>query len=206
MDDVRIKLSCANFVMKEGPAKEIMEEQWRVIIKTSNRMKTQVKWVMPPEGTVKINTDGSLKNNRGSWGAAMRDHEGQAVKIAHGISPYNSIDEIEMDAAYQGLELAWKHGFRDVFINVDSSTILHYLKMQEPPWIVRQRVKKMKELMEKMNTCIVEHCHREVNMHADELASLRVDEREVELDVNDLSNKCNGIILDDRSGKMYGRE
>lgn len=55
----------------------------------------------PSIGTVKLNTDRSLKNDHGSWGAAIRDHEGQVVKAAHGHSPCKRIDEMELHVVDQ---------------------------------------------------------------------------------------------------------
>lgn len=38
----------------------------------------------PQEGMIKINIDGLLRNNRGNWGAALRMHDGNVCRVAHG--------------------------------------------------------------------------------------------------------------------------
>lgn len=88
----------------------------------------------------------------------MCDHEGEVRKAAYCRSQFSSINEIKLDAICQGLKLATRYGLKEVFLHVDSSMIVHYMKMHEPPWIVRQRVNEIKALMEEINTCILEHC------------------------------------------------
>lgn len=65
-------------------------------------------------GMLKLNTDGSLQNNVGSWGAVFRNHEGRVVKLAPGHCLFMSIDEIELDVVHQGLKIAVRHRYSKV--------------------------------------------------------------------------------------------
>lgn len=59
--------------------------------------------------------------------------------------------------------------------------------------------------MAEMETCQVQHCYRETNALADELAGMCVNDRVVEMDIENLSDKCNAIINSDKCGKLYER-
>lgn len=58
------------------------------------------------------------------------------MKMAYGLSPLKSIDEIKLDALYQGVKMAIAHGYQNIIINVDSATVVHYIKMEKPSWSV----------------------------------------------------------------------
>lgn len=117
-----------------------------------------VCWTKPPVGIIKLNIDGSLRNRRGTWGAASRDSNGDLFKTAYGSSIWTAIDEIEMDRIEQGLRLAGKYGIKD--INVDSSIVVHYLKTTKPPWHLGGMVEKIKGEMNNLNSYVLEHCYR----------------------------------------------
>lgn len=60
------------------------------------------------------------RNNKGYWGATVRDDNGEVLCAAQGTSPYHRIDFIELDTLYQGLILAREYGYMEVEANVDS--------------------------------------------------------------------------------------
>lgn len=59
--------------------------------------------------------------------------------------------------------------------------------------------------MEEAATCVVEHCYRESNSLADELAKMDTGQRLVEIDVFFLSYKFNQIIEREKRENMYER-
>lgn len=128
LEEVRIKMAGNAYDMNNGEERRLMEERWGITIDDSGRRSSWVSWTKPPVGTVKLNTDGSLNNNKGAWGAALRDCEGNVLRAAHGVSPYTSIDAIEVDAVYQGMQLALRYGYRKIIINVDSTTAVFYIR------------------------------------------------------------------------------
>ena len=52
----------------------------------THREKATPKWSVPPQGQLKINTDGSFIPDtlQGSWGFIIRDHEGEAILAGAG--------------------------------------------------------------------------------------------------------------------------
>lgn len=64
------------------------------------------------------------------WGVAIRNHEGDVLRVAHGFSLYCSIDGIELDAIEQGLLITQRYGFRNILVNTDSTTLVYYLKTE----------------------------------------------------------------------------
>lgn len=92
-----------------------------------------MRWNKPVHRRAKVNADGSWRNSKGYWGAAVRDDNGEVFFLTRGTSPYHRIDIIELDALYQGLLLAMEDGYREVEVNMDSEVIIHYLKMVAPP-------------------------------------------------------------------------
>lgn len=95
--DVRVRIVTNNYTMEESPNRLLMEERWGISIEVGKRRTIRTKWIKPLIGVVKLNTDGSLSNTA-KWGAAVRDHEGGILAVAHEVSPFSSIDEIELDA------------------------------------------------------------------------------------------------------------
>lgn len=98
-----------------------------------------------------------------------------------------------------------KYGLADLIVNVDSSTVVSYLKIKVPPWNARSKVKRIKETMVLLKSCVVEHCYRETNALAEVIADMDACVRLEELDATQLSYACNSIIIDDKNGKLYER-
>lgn len=204
LNDVRVRMAANRYSMEDTQSRQYLEERWGINIEIKRKKLIGTKWNKPPIGVVKLNTDGSLSKDS-KWGAVVWDHEGEALAAAHGISPYTLIDEIELDAVQQGLKVVKRHGFRELIINIDSATVVHYLRMEDPPWNVRHRVHRIKQDMEEMRMCLVEHYYREANSLADELASMEARERFEEIDINSMSVKCNEIISREKCDHMYER-
>lgn len=140
-------------------------------------------------GMAKLHLDGSLNNDRGSWGAMIRDEHGDLGRVAHGFSPFKSMDEIQLDTVEHGTKLALKYFYQDLVINVDSTNVWHCLKLDDPPWNVRHKLKNIKYAIGWMNSCVIEHSYRETNSLADKLAGMAMNERFLELDILYLSNE-----------------
>lgn len=105
------------------------------------------------------------------------------MKIAHEFSPYQSIDLIEFDDLEQGIKLALKYGLTDLTMNLDSTTMLSYIKIDEPPWNLRSKVRRIKGFIAMFNSCVLEHYYKETNALVDAIADIGTDARLVELNV-----------------------
>lgn len=81
---------------------------------------------------MKLNINKSIRNGEGFWGVAIRGSMGKVCRVVHGASLWSCIDEVELDALEQGLQLSWNYGYDRLVVNVDSAIILHYAKMDQP--------------------------------------------------------------------------
>lgn len=148
--------------MLHGLGRDSMVQRWGVLeAKASNQ-----RWISqenPLPGYVNIDTDGSLCNREGKWGAVIRNSEEGPVKVPHGISQYKTVDIIELEGIAQRIALALSNGYEKCVINVGSQTMVHYLIMDNPPWTVRYELGNIKADMGEFQACSLEHCHRETN-------------------------------------------
>lgn len=85
-----------------------------------------------------------------------------------------------------GHDVGKMHGHSKLIVNVDSTVVTTYLKMHSLPWNLKHKIQLIKQHMESMEACIIEHCYRETNTLADEIASIGASERFVEMDVENL--------------------
>lgn len=73
-----------------------------------------VKWGRLAEGRFKLSTDGLLYNGKGFCGAAIRNYEGEVVRAVHGTCEETTINCIELQTMYMGLQLAQKYGIKNL--------------------------------------------------------------------------------------------
>ncbi|XP_038687586.1 uncharacterized protein LOC119986972 [Tripterygium wilfordii] len=134
-----------------------------------------VGWSPPPDGWVKLNTDGCCKGMTGLavGGGLVRDVRGRwliGFSINIGIC---SAVEAELWAVFEGLSLAWQNGFRKVFLETDSLVVASWLQDGCVPNIpISNLIYKCCDLLKKdweVNIC---HVLREGNRCADLLANL----------------------------------
>jgi ribonuclease HI len=89
------------------------------------------KWNAPPQGQLKINTDGSFipETLQGCWGFIVRDHEGGAVLAGAGrLGAAPDALSIEATACQQALQAATDYGISRIQVEVDSSVLQHALQ------------------------------------------------------------------------------
>ena len=90
-----------------------------------NRTEILVRWTAPPEGWMKMNTDGASHGNPGpaAAGGVMRNDEGEwcggfVVIIGRCGAPL-----AELWGVYYGLVVAWEKGVRRLEVEVDSKVV-----------------------------------------------------------------------------------
>lgn len=89
-----------------------------------------VQWLKPPCGWVKINCDGSVRNNPGSSGGGgiLRDANGDfqgAFSSHYGIGSNN---RAELRALFDGIQLCKRLSYFNVIIESDSKTIVDWFR------------------------------------------------------------------------------
>jgi ribonuclease HI len=100
-----------------------------------SRPSVTTRWVPPPEGCVKINSDGSFdcSSNQGAGAAVIRNHEG--IVLAATTKWYGPIHDAlvaEALAAREGLKLARQLEFSDIILESDSSILVRILNEEVP--------------------------------------------------------------------------
>ncbi|KAK1283225.1 hypothetical protein QJS10_CPB21g01807 [Acorus calamus] len=76
-----------------------------IVLEPKSSISILVKWVLPPPGWVKINSDGSLGEDRYGFGAVVRDSRGDCVLAMVERSQAASINILELKGLLAGLRL-----------------------------------------------------------------------------------------------------
>jgi hypothetical protein len=101
-------------------AKEIMEIHKDPVSFPSNKQK---KWCKPPEGWLKMNSDGALHAVRGegSWGYVIRDETGDVIAAGAGaLSHIRDALQAEVHASIRGVQVASEKGITKIILETDS--------------------------------------------------------------------------------------
>ncbi|XP_071685472.1 uncharacterized protein [Lolium perenne] len=122
-----------------NPAKGKTVVTWeRSKVMSKKRLETHVPplrpWRKPPEGRVKLNTDGSFCEEPGVGGAGMilRDAEGQIIVSACKLlNPCQSPLEAELEACCDGLALALEWSTLPCTVELDSSVAVKMIQSPE---------------------------------------------------------------------------
>lgn len=88
-----------------------------------------VRWLFPPEGWFKVNTDGASKGNSGmvGCGGVLRDDQGRWVSGFDMNIGYCSAFRAELWGILKGVELAWNNGIRRLVVESYSASIISLL-------------------------------------------------------------------------------
>ncbi|KAF6159298.1 hypothetical protein GIB67_032069 [Kingdonia uniflora] len=141
----------------------------------------KAKLAKPPPGYHAINTDGSL-SEVGGFRATMRTEKGISVKAVTGRVRAQSIIIYELQGIEVGMLLGLKLEINKVILCIDSGEAYHlFNKNGKPPWQVQRLVERIKILMLRFGSCIVEQVFREANVAADNLSKIKPAEGFIEL-------------------------
>ena len=88
---------------------------------TSNHF---VRWHSPHPGAIKINFDGSLKQESASGGFILRDWTGRLIKAGAANYGNTSILVAEARVLRDGVRLAIQEGFKNIIIEGDNLTVI----------------------------------------------------------------------------------
>lgn len=94
-----------------------------------------VKWVKPPQGQVKLNTDGSCLLQEGGLGYVLRDHDGSCKLAGQEYVANKTPAQCEALAMQAGLQATIMGGFSTIQVETDS-LLLHDIltKDSDPLW------------------------------------------------------------------------
>ncbi|XP_019425141.1 PREDICTED: uncharacterized protein LOC109334024 [Lupinus angustifolius] len=98
---------------------------------------TEVTWLPRERGWIKVNTDGAAHDSPGhsGGGGIFRDHNGVYITA---FSKYLTIQNaifVEFHAALHAVQIAYNRGWKQLWIEVDSSMLLDIFSgKSNPPW------------------------------------------------------------------------
>lgn len=117
-------------------------------------------WQAPKQGWVKLNTNGSSKENSG-WsggGGVLRDYRGLWISEFLAHFGFCSSMKAELLAVLHSLHLAWELGFRHLIVELDSKATLNIFSIDGDCNIrFTNELAECRELIRR--PCLVQFCH-----------------------------------------------
>ncbi|KAF6163927.1 hypothetical protein GIB67_024782 [Kingdonia uniflora] len=201
--DVRTKLACSKAVIEDTNENRICLQDRNLPNCPKTIEPIFCKWKKPHTGFHAINTDGSLF---GGFGAMLRTEEGIAVKAVAGRVRAQSVIIHELQGIEAGLLLGLRMEIEKIILFTDSGEAYHLLyKEGKPPWRVKRIVERIKKLMLRFVSCLMEQVFREANAAADLLSKIKPMEGFIEMDPSEFSHELLVIVDEDAAGKPYMR-
>ena len=132
-----------------------------------------VAWQKPQDDVIKLNFDGSTKENGDSQiGFIFRDSSG-CPKYVH-YDKINSASAIQAEASalLAGVSMAIHMGIQKIILEGDNLTVINAINgTWKTPWRIKDTIEEIKEMLKKFTFYKTSHCYREGNRAADFLAS-----------------------------------
>lgn len=143
-------------------------------------MQTQspTMFIRPQGGFIKLNFDGVSKGNPGlaGYGGIFRDSQGQTRWIYADRGGMITNNEAEFMAAYQGIKIAIRNGYRKVEIEGDSTLVIETIRKLNDgktweqvtkSWRTACLIQEMENSMKHIEYKVIHHVRREGNRAAD---------------------------------------
>ncbi|KAK4286586.1 hypothetical protein QN277_003122 [Acacia crassicarpa] len=157
------------------------------------------RWIPPPDGWIKLNTDGavSVENRKAGCGGVVRDNKGRWIS---GFIQYIGCCEViesEEWALLYGLKQVWEEGFRRVVVESDAKLLIDKLMQGRTDPNSSNVYLQIKEMLCQKWEIILQYVPREANALADALAKEG-------LSISSLLNVCpdnlRAVLLNDCMG------
>lgn len=134
----------------------------------------ELRWNPPRHDWIALNVDGSLDQYKAKAGGGglLRTEQGQWVAGFMRNIGCCTIEEAEIWAVWDGLELTWNMGYKRVIVQVDSETVVNWIKGKKR--VISQAlnlIEKCKGLLSREWEVELRHIYREQNTAANHLAS-----------------------------------
>jgi ribonuclease HI len=145
-----------------------------MVVTRAEKVVNLIGWKPPRESFIKLNTDGAYKVNQvAGCGGVIRGSHGEWLGgFAKGVGLCSAF-VAELWGVFEGLSLAYRPGFRNVELEVDSETVVCVIKTG----CLKSNggyslLKRIKQLMAKDWRVEVSHIYREANKYADAMANI----------------------------------
>ncbi|KAL0906850.1 hypothetical protein M5K25_025378 [Dendrobium thyrsiflorum] len=164
-----------------------------------------VNWCKPIAPFYKLNSDGSVKNNRAGGGGIIRTYDGSVLAAFATPIQTNCVLTAELSALLAGINLCVSHGILNVWIEVDAMNVISMLNSDHVNPKNFYLIRNIKNILSQLNFRI-SHIFREANGAADFLANMgcQIENDMVFSGVN-LPHRLKGIVRMDKIGLPYLR-
>lgn len=139
-----------------------------------NQSPENERWIPPPSGWAKINSDGAVSQitNKAAAGGVIRDSNSNWISGFTSSLGQCSPLEAELWGVFHGLQLAWSLGLRQIIMEVDCLEAYQSLSSWNPHAIQTNMWYRIQYLLNRDWTVLLSHTRREGNQIADHLAKL----------------------------------
>ncbi|KAK1295842.1 hypothetical protein QJS10_CPB15g00882 [Acorus calamus] len=166
----------------------------------------EVRWKPPEPGWLKLNTDGSLSDDRGGYGALIRNDSSGFLSGLAGRQDLPSINLLELKAIERGIWLSSQIGASKLWIESDSTTALGWIKGKgSRPWNSIRSLRNIDYGLGALEIWEATHIQREGNCPADLLASYSSEHGEFLIQPAEIWQELRDALHQDASGTIYLR-
>lgn len=133
----------------------------------------RIRWILSPEGCVKLNCDGALTSSSrtAACGGILPDHCGRMIFGFAAFLGSCLVVWVELCGILKGVQLAWNRGFCRIFIDFDSLVAINLLVGDiDPVHPCVALIQQIKAFTHQGRDFIWTHTLREANKVADALA------------------------------------
>ncbi|KAK1277813.1 hypothetical protein QJS04_geneDACA016557 [Acorus gramineus] len=133
-----------------------------------DRFSSIIKWMSPAEGWTKLNTDGSMADDRGGYGALIRNSNSDCLLGLAGRLDLPTINLLELKAIEQRVLLSCTLKVQKLWIESDSTMALAWLQGRgKVPWSAIRLLCNSHQTLQRMVDWKASHIHKEGNSPAD---------------------------------------
>lgn len=129
-----------------------------------------VWWCTPSFGSVKINTDGCIKNELASRGGIIRDYAGNYIRAFSASYGQCIILEAELRAIRDGILLVRDLDLPDIWVEADSIVAIYCITRGGRLWPIQGILRQIADIVS-FDINMVSHTFKEGNQVADALAT-----------------------------------
>jgi ribonuclease HI len=144
------------------------------IVTTCNKGVIMIKWCPPKPLYVKLNTDGAFKDKKiAGCGGVIRGTEGEWLGGFAKCVGFCSAFVAELWGVVEGLRYAYRLGFKQIELNIDSEAVVRVIKNGTSNSAMGSSLlKHIKNLLAMDWIVEISHTYREANKCADVLANI----------------------------------
>ncbi|XP_056695811.1 uncharacterized protein [Spinacia oleracea] len=132
-----------------------------------------VRWYPPPQGTFKLNFDGSCNSSSAAVGFIIRDNNGTVISIRTYNLGITQAFMAEACALHKGLKEARNLNIKNIYIEGDNLLVINVVKgTWNIPWKLHYIIQDIQDILKFFDTWDIKHVFREANRAADWVANV----------------------------------